>query len=91
MKFKFNLSNSRTCLLDVQIDRGELDTKSMEEDSTSNNLPICNRNADVVEDVYNLYDIVPKEILQTLCEKIDEIIEYGTEGYAKNRCITPRK
>lgn len=38
--------------------------------------PKINRNATAKEDVYQLENLVPQDVLDTLAEKVSEILEY---------------
>uniref|UniRef100_A0A0C9R1T9 POLR1E protein n=1 Tax=Fopius arisanus TaxID=64838 RepID=A0A0C9R1T9_9HYME len=55
----------------VEIDRDDL-TPKIEDQSTAD-LPPCNRDATLVEDVYSLHDIIPKDLLKTLQSQIEYI------------------
>jgi len=68
----------------VEIDRLDLSTQLQDEDCISNAiLPVCNRNASNVKDVYNVYDIIPKSKLETLYEHAMEVLNGDVEGKGK--------
>ncbi|KAL6264944.1 hypothetical protein P5V15_005040 [Pogonomyrmex californicus] len=65
----------------VEIDRLDLSTQLQSEECTSSEiLPTCNRNANNVKDVYNIYDIIPKSKLETLYEHAMEVLNGDVEG-----------
>jgi len=69
-------------LADVEVDRLDLSIQLQPEDCISNAiLPACNRNANNVKDVYNVYDIIPKSKLETLYEQAMEVLNGNIEGY----------
>lgn len=60
----------------VEVDRSDLSVELTESDNVLNTaLPPCNRDATIVTDVYNAYDIIPEEILETLYTKAKEILD----------------
>lgn len=68
----------------IEIDRVDLATPlPNNEYITNTGLPHCNRDAVNVKDVYNLYDIIPKDKLKTLYEKATEALESDTQGTSK--------
>ncbi|XP_043276113.1 DNA-directed RNA polymerase I subunit RPA49-like [Venturia canescens] len=84
-RLRINISSAQEQLeksvADIEIDRADLSVKSVDNDSSTNDqLPPCNREALNPKDVYNVYDIVPEDVLQSVYDKIDEIIESNTEG-----------
>lgn len=60
---------------DVQINEADLEFDGKDEFIEGVMLPACNKNATVVSDVYNVYDIVPEEILQCLRLAVDKVIK----------------
>lgn len=52
--------------LDVEIERSELEPSSTDDFIDGAHLPPCNKDASCEADVYNIEDIVPKNILKTL-------------------------
>lgn len=68
-------------MLDIEVDRIELSTEIPDEYITNTNLPACNREAINVKDVYNIYDIVPKSVLETLYDQAVEILKGAIEEY----------
>ncbi|XP_015432750.1 PREDICTED: DNA-directed RNA polymerase I subunit RPA49-like [Dufourea novaeangliae] len=59
----------------VEIDRMDLSTQLPDNDYITNTaLPECNRDATNVKDVYNVYDIIPQNMLETLYDKATEIL-----------------
>ncbi|KZC10710.1 hypothetical protein WN55_02196, partial [Dufourea novaeangliae] len=69
----------------VEIDRMDLSTQLPDNDYITNTaLPECNRDATNVKDVYNVYDIIPQNMLETLYDKATEILNKDSsslEGY----------
>ncbi|XP_008548111.1 uncharacterized protein LOC103571653 [Microplitis demolitor] len=65
----------------VEIDKNDLKVEPIEDKLTS--LPPCNRKAASAEEVYNLNDIIPVEILTLICEKYDDILQ--SDGNRKSR------
>lgn len=63
---------------DVDVDK--IESSDPEESLVSSILPPCNREASNVTDVYDINDIVPKEILKTLFEVEMETVESSLEG-----------
>lgn len=50
-------------------------------------LPECNRDAINVKNVYNIYDIIPQDKLETLYKKVSEILNEDSsslEGYVSD-------
>ena len=60
-------------IADVEIDRMDLSVQ-LPDNECITTLPECNRNATDVNDVYNVYDIVPKNKLETLYDNVAEIL-----------------
>ncbi|XP_076753590.1 uncharacterized protein LOC143425032 [Xylocopa sonorina] len=59
----------------VEIDRMELSTEVPDSEYITNTtLPGCNRDALSPSDVYNIYDIIPENKLETLYNKVTEIL-----------------
>ncbi|KAG5343629.1 RPA49 polymerase, partial [Acromyrmex charruanus] len=52
----------------VEINRIDLSSQLPNDDCLNAILPVCNRNASNVKDVYNIYDIIPKSKLEMLYE-----------------------
>ncbi|KYM76270.1 Pterin-4-alpha-carbinolamine dehydratase 2 [Atta colombica] len=52
----------------VEINRLDLSSQLPNDDCLNAILPVCNRNASNVKDVYNIYDIIPKSKLEMLYE-----------------------
>lgn len=68
----------------VEIDRLDLTTQLPENEYiTNSSLPYCNRDAAEAKDVYNIYDIVPREKLETLYDKASEVLNGDLEGKSK--------
>ncbi|XP_017794820.1 PREDICTED: uncharacterized protein LOC108576358 [Habropoda laboriosa] len=60
---------------DVEIDRTELSIELPENEYITNTaLPECNRNANTPNDVYNIYDIIPKNKLKTMYDYAADIL-----------------
>ncbi|KAK1128821.1 hypothetical protein K0M31_019965 [Melipona bicolor] len=68
----------------VEIDRMELSAQLPDNRCITNTLPDCNRNATDVNDVYNMYDIVPETKLETLYDNAAEILNDSSNGKEKN-------
>ncbi|KOC60835.1 hypothetical protein WH47_05613, partial [Habropoda laboriosa] len=70
---------------DVEIDRTELSIELPENEYITNTaLPECNRNANTPNDVYNIYDIIPKNKLKTMYDYAADILNDSSntsEGY----------
>ncbi|XP_015122477.1 uncharacterized protein LOC107044916 [Diachasma alloeum] len=66
----------------VEIDRDDLTSKI---DDQSAHLPPCNRDAALVEEVYNLHDIIPKDLLKALHSQVEYIqaLERTSEFYSR--------
>ncbi|XP_076247779.1 DNA-directed RNA polymerase I subunit RPA49 [Calliopsis andreniformis] len=71
----------------VEIDRMDLSIQLPENEYITNTaLPECNRDATNVNDVYNIYDIIPENKLQALYDTATEILSEendSTEGKTK--------
>ncbi|XP_015176579.1 PREDICTED: DNA-directed RNA polymerase I subunit RPA49-like isoform X2 [Polistes dominula] len=67
----------------IKIDKEDLKTPTTDEIITDIHIPPCNRDACNVEDVYNLNDIVPENILETLNEASNKIIQCVPTGKSK--------
>lgn len=68
----------------IEIDRLDLSTQLPENEYITNtSLPHCNRDAINVEDVYNVYDIVPEKKLKTLHQKASDLLIGDFEGKSK--------
>ncbi|XP_043249366.1 uncharacterized protein LOC122395659 [Colletes gigas] len=71
----------------VDIDRTDLSVQLLDNEFIMNKaLPECNRSATSVNDVYNAYDIIPENKLETLYERAAEILNDDTislEGKSK--------
>ncbi|XP_078050199.1 uncharacterized protein LOC144476819 [Augochlora pura] len=62
-------------VIDVKIDRTDLSVQlPNDEYITNTTLPKCNREATNVKEVYNVYDIIPQEKLETLYDEATEIL-----------------
>lgn len=66
----------------VEVDRADLAMELTENDDITNTaLPPCNRDATMVTDVYNAYDIIPEQKLETLYTKAKEILDDGDSEF----------
>lgn len=79
-KLKFNVDNVKEQLeqtvSNVEIDRTELSMQIPDNEYITNStLPNCNREATNVNDVYNVYDIIPKSTLKTLDDAVTEMLD----------------
>lgn len=62
-------------ITDVEIDRMDLSIQLPDNEYITNTtLPECNRDATSVNDVYNIFDIVPKSKLESLYDSVTEIL-----------------
>lgn len=62
-------------ITDVEIDRMDLSVQLTDNEYITNTtLPECNRDATSVNDVYNIFDIVPKSKLESLYDSVTEIL-----------------
>ncbi|CAD1477762.1 unnamed protein product, partial [Heterotrigona itama] len=69
----------------VEIERTELSAQLPDNECITNTtLPGCNRNATDVNDVYNVYDIVPENKLETLYDNAAEILNDSSNRKEKN-------
>ncbi|KAG5326465.1 RPA49 polymerase, partial [Acromyrmex heyeri] len=59
----------------VEINRIDLSSQLPNDDCLNAILPVCNRNASNVKDVYNIYDIIPKSKLEMLYEHAMKITD----------------
>lgn len=50
-------------------------------------LPECNREATNANDVYNIYDIVPQSKLETLYDKVTQILNDGIDVFEEYVCF----
>lgn len=68
-------------VLNVEIDRTDLSVQLPDNDYITNTaLPECNREANNVKDVYNIYDIIPQAKLETLYDKAQEVLNEDSEN-----------
>ncbi|KYN14092.1 PREDICTED: uncharacterized protein LOC108766111 [Trachymyrmex cornetzi] len=78
-KLKVNVENVKEQLekavSNVEIDRQELSNQLPNDDCLNAILPVCNRNASNVKDVYNVYDIIPRSKLEMLFEHAMKITD----------------
>lgn len=62
-------------ITDVEIDKMDLSIQLPDNEYITNTtLPECNRDATSVNDVYNIFDIVPKSKLESLYDSVTEIL-----------------
>ena len=66
---------------DVEINRLDLSNQLPNDDCLNAILPVCNRNASNVKDVYNIYDIIPKSKLEMLYEYAMKITDEDMKEY----------
>ncbi|EGI70230.1 PREDICTED: uncharacterized protein LOC105149980 [Acromyrmex echinatior] len=59
----------------VEINRIDLSSQLPNDDCLNAILPVCNRNASNVKDVYNIYDIIPRSKLEMLYEHAMKITD----------------
>lgn len=57
----------------MEVDEDDLETSTVNTETTYT--PPINRDAETVEEVYNLYDLVPKEVLSSLDECVAQIFD----------------
>ncbi|XP_003698360.1 uncharacterized protein LOC100870363 isoform X1 [Apis florea] len=69
----------------VEIDRMELSTQLPNNEYITNiTLPECNREATNVNDVYNIYDIIPENKLENLYNNVKEILNNNSNTLEEN-------
>ncbi|XP_076643300.1 DNA-directed RNA polymerase I subunit RPA49 [Halictus rubicundus] len=78
-KMKVNVESVKEQLeqtvINVEIDRTDLSIQLPDNDYITNTaLPECNREANNVKDVYNIYDIIPQAKLETLYDAASEVL-----------------
>lgn len=74
--------NSPSCLLaDIEINRLDLSNQLPDDDCLNAILPACNRNASNVKDIYNVYDIIPRNKLEMLYEHAMKITDEDMKEY----------
>ncbi|XP_043521671.1 uncharacterized protein LOC122534771 [Frieseomelitta varia] len=71
----------------VEFDRMELSAQ-LPDDGCNLTLPYCKRDATDVNDVYNMYDIVPKSKLETLYDNAAEILNDSSSREANSKFFT---
>ncbi|XP_063973151.1 uncharacterized protein LOC135160492 [Diachasmimorpha longicaudata] len=95
-KMKVNIEAAQEQLeetiANVEINRDDL---TIQIDEQSAHLPPCNREAALVEHVYNLHDLIPKDVLKTLQSQAEYIqaLERNSEFYSlalKNIAGSPK-
>lgn len=57
--------------VEMDVDEDDLETSTVNTETTY--IPPINREAETVEEVYNLYDLVPKDVLSSLDECVEQI------------------
>lgn len=73
---------------DVEINRMELSTQlPNNEYITNTTLPECNRKATNVNDIYNIYDIVPENKLENLYNNVKEILNNNSNTLEEYVCF----
>lgn len=75
-------------VIDVEIDRMELSTQlPNNEYITNTTLPECNREAINVNDIYNIYDIIPENKLENLYNNVKEILNNNSNTLEEYVCF----
>ena len=69
------MHNKNIFILDVEIEREDLEPIVKDDFTEGLELPFCNRDASTVSEIYLLEDLIPKDVLQTLCSIANEIAE----------------
>lgn len=75
-------------VIDVEIDRMELSTQLPNNEYITNiTLPECNREATNVNDVYNIYDIIPENKLENLYNNVKKILNNNSNTLEEYVCF----
>lgn len=61
---------------DIEVKNNDIGTE-VNDDFTSTMVPLCNREATTIFDVYNVYEIIPKEHIKSLYEYVEHVLANG--------------
>lgn len=64
---------------EIEVDQDDLKVETIDDKFSS--LPPCNRTASVVNEVYNLEDIIPAEKLILMCENCESLLQNEENRY----------